>query len=191
MDKKAILWPVIISIIIHMALLAIAGMIDLQEKYTPVDVLSVSIKEPLEEEKKPAPKKEETTKEKTNETKAQNEKGLNIKDGQWREDTVNLGTSDIKYIAYLSKIKNRILKVWTYPPKAIEKNEEGDVVIKISIDTDGRLADVTLISSSGSIELDTGALSVVRNAAPYDPLPEIYNLSRLHIIASFDYKLMD
>lgn len=118
-------------------------------------------------------------------------KGLNIKDGEWHEDTVNLGTSDVKYITYLAKIKARILKVWTYPPKAIEKNEEGDVVIKISIDADGRLAAVTLISSSGSTELDAGALSVVKNAAPYDPLPEMYNLSRLHIVASFDYKIMD
>lgn len=191
MDKKAILWPVVISIIIHMTLLAISGMVNLRDKYVPVDVLSVSIKDPPQEEEKPAPKKEETTKEKTNETKARNEKGVNIKNGEWREDTVNLGTSDLKYVAYLARIKARILKVWTYPPKAIEKNEEGDVVIKISIDADGRLAGVILISSSGSTELDAGALSVVRNAAPYDPLPEMYNLSRLHIVASFDYKMMD
>jgi periplasmic protein TonB len=191
MDKKAILWPVIISIIIHMTLLAIAGIIDLRDKYIPVDVLSVSIKDPPEKEEKPTPKKEDTTSEKKNVTKARNEKELNIKNGEWREDTINLGTSDVKYVAYLAKIKARILKVWTYPPKAIEKNEEGDVVIKISIDADGRLAGVTLISSSGSVDLDAGALSVVKNAAPYDPLPEIYSLSRLHIIASFDYKIMD
>jgi TonB family protein len=191
MDKKAVLWPVIISIIIHMTLLAITGMIDLRDKYTPVDVLSVSIKEPLEEEEKPAPKKENKTNEKTNVNKAQKEKGVNIKDGEWREDTVNLGSSDIKYVTYLAKIKARILRVWEYPPKAIEKNDEGDVVIKISIDADGRLAGVTLISSSGSAELDEGALSVVKNAAPYEPLPDIYKLSRLHILASFDYKIMD
>jgi TonB family protein len=191
MDKKAILWPVAISIIIHVTLLAVAGMIDMRDKYIPIDVLSVSIKEPPEEEEKPAPKKEDKTNEKTNVTKAQKEKGVNIKKGEWREDTVNLGSSDIKYVAYLAKIKARILRVWKYPPKAIEKNEEGDVVINISIDADGRLAAVTLISSSGSTELDAGALGVVKNAAPYDPLPEMYNLSRLHIVASFDYKIMD
>jgi len=191
MDKKAILWPVIISVIIHMTLLAIAGMIDMRDKYIPVDILSVSIKESPQQEEKPTPKKEEKANEKSNVTKARNEKGVDIKDGEWREDTVNLGTSDVKYVAYLAKIKARILKVWTYPSKAIEKNEEGDVVIRISIDADGRLAGVTLMSSSGSVDLDEGALSVVKNAAPYEPLPEIYSLSRLHIIASFDYKIMD
>ena len=169
MDKKAILWPVVISIIIHMTLLAISGMVNLRDKYIPIDVLSVSIKEPPQEEEKPVPKKEETTKEKTNETKARNEKGVNIKNGEWREDTVNLGTSDLKYVAYLARIKARILKVWTYPPKAIEKNEEGDVVIKISIDADGRLAGVTLISSSGSTELDAGAYQDPSRRGKSDP----------------------
>lgn len=74
MDKKAILWPVIISIIIHMTLLAIAGMIDLRDKHIPIDVLSVSIKDPPQQEEKPAPKKEDTTNEKKNVNKAQNEK---------------------------------------------------------------------------------------------------------------------
>jgi TonB family protein len=191
MDKKAILWPVVISIIIHVTLLAVAGMIDMRDKYIPIDVLSVSIKEPLEKEEKPASKKENNTNEKTNETKDQKGKKANINNDGWREDTVALGSSDIKYVAYLAKIKSKILKVWEYPPKAFEKNEEGDVVIKISIDADGRLAAVTLVSSSGSKDLDEGALSVVKNAAPYEPLPELYNLSRLHIIASFDYKIMD
>ncbi|OQC55293.1 MAG: Gram-negative bacterial tonB protein [Deltaproteobacteria bacterium ADurb.Bin022] len=61
----------------------------------------------------------------------------------------------------------------------------------MSIDADGRLAAATLVSSSGSADLDNGALGVVQEAAPYEPLPEIYNLSRLHIIASFNYKIMD
>jgi len=39
MDKKAILWPVIISVVIHMTLLAVAGMIDLNDKIKPVNVL--------------------------------------------------------------------------------------------------------------------------------------------------------
>jgi TonB family protein len=191
MDKKAILWPVIISIIIHMTLLAVSGMIDLRDKYTPVDVLSVSIKDPSEQEEKPAPKKENKIKGKTDAIKAQKEKGLNIKDGDWREDTVDLNSSDIKYVTYLAKIKKKVLRLWKYPPKAFEKNEEGDVVIKVSINADGKLAGVTIISSSGSKDLDEGTLSVVQDAAPFEPLPESYKLSRLHIIASFIYKYMD
>ena len=47
----------------------------------------------------------------------------------------------------------------------------------MSIDANGSLAGVTLISSSGYADLDDGAINVVRAAAPFEPLPEIYNLS--------------
>ncbi|MBN1365607.1 MAG: energy transducer TonB [Syntrophaceae bacterium] len=190
MDKKAILWPVIVSILIHVTLLAVAGMIDLTGKITPMDVLSVSIKEPDLGEKN-FPKKEIKTKKKAKAPQAPKKKETAINDDEWREDTIDLGSTDIKYSTYLTEIKKRILSIWKYPQKAFEKNEEGDVVVKMSIDADGSLAGATLLSSSGSVDLDDGALDVVLQAAPYEPLPEIYNLSRLNIIASFNYKIMD
>jgi TonB family protein len=191
-NPKAILWPVIISIVIHVTLLAVAGMIDLRDNIKPMDIISVSINEPEpEKEKTPAPKKEIKPKEKIKPLRSQKGKGIDIKDDDWREDTIDLASLDIKYVTYLNKIKNRILRIWKYPQKAYEKNEEGVVVVKMSIDADGSLAGTTLMSSSGSAELDEGAVSVVHAAAPFEPLPEIYNLSRLHIIASFDYKIRD
>jgi periplasmic protein TonB len=190
MDRKAILWPVVMSILIHVTLLAVVGMIDLSDNIIPVDVLSVSIKEP-EVEKSPTPKKESKAKEKTKSIKSVKEKGVNVNDDSWREDTIDLGSTDIKYVTYLAKIKKKILRIWKYPQKSFAKNEEGDVVVKMSIDADGNLASATLLSSSGSVDLDDGALSVIQEAAPYEPLPEIYNLSRLHIIVSFNYKIMD
>jgi protein TonB len=190
MDKKAILWPVIVSISIHVTLLAAAGMIDLTGKITPMDVLSVSIKEPDMEEKK-ITKKEVKIKKKAKALSAQKNKETATNDDKWREDTIELGSTDIKYSTYLAKIKKRLLSIWKYPQKAFEKKEEGDVVVKMSIDSDGSLASATLLSSSGSVDLDDGALNVILQAAPYEPLPEIYNLSRLNIIASFNYKIMD
>jgi len=190
--KKAILWPVIISVLIHVSLLAVAGMIDLRDNIRPMEIISVSIKEPESEvEKTPASKKENKTKEKINSVHAQKEKGVNINDGDWREDTIDLGSLDIKYVTYLAKIKNRILPIWKYPQTAYEKNEEGTVIVRISIDADGSLAGATLMSSSGYAELDEGAIGIVHAATPFEPLPEIYNLSRLHILASFDYKITD
>ncbi|TFG35113.1 MAG: energy transducer TonB [Parcubacteria group bacterium] len=187
-SKKAIVWPVIISIFIHMTLLAVTGMIDLRDNVKPVEIFSVSIKEP---ETSPAPKKEEIKKKETKSVRNQNEKGVGISDNDWREDTVDLGSLDIKYVTYLAKIKKKILQIWQYPPKAYENNEEGKVIVKMSIDADGRLAGVSLISSSGYAELDEGALSVVQAAAPFEPLPVKYDLSRLNIVASFHYKITD
>ena len=189
-SKKAILWPVIISIIIHVTLLAVTGMIDLRDNIKPVEIFSVSIKEP-EPEATPAPKKEKITKKETKAVRTQKEKGVSVNDDDWREETVDLGSLDIKYVTYLAKIKNKILQIWQYPQKAYENNEEGNVIVKMSIDADGRLAGAALISSSGYAELDDGALSVVQTAAPFEPLPEIYDLSRLNIVASFQYKITD
>ena len=189
-SKKAILWPVIISIIIHVTLLAVTGMIDLRDNIKPVEIFSVSIKEP-EPEATPAPKKEIITKKETKSVRTQKEKGVSVNDDDWREETVDLGSRDIKYVTYLAKIKNKILQIWQYPQKAYEDNEEGNVIVKMSIDADGRLAGAALISSSGYAELDDGALSVVQTAAPFEPLPGIYDLSRLNIVASFQYKITD
>ena len=189
-SKKAIFWPVIISIFIHLTLLAVTGMIDLRDNIKPVEIFSVSIKEP-EPEANPAPKKEEITNKETKSIRTQQEKGVSVNDDDWREETVDLGSLDIKYFTYLAKIKNKILQIWQYPQKAYENNEEGNVIVKMSIDADGRLAGAALISSSGYAELDEGAISVVQTAAPFEPLPRIYELSRLNIVASFHYKITD
>ena len=137
------------------------------------------------------PKEEKKTKQEKKSVRTQKEKGININHDDWREETVNLGSLDIKYVAYLAKIKNKILQIWKYPQKAYEKNEEGNVIVRMSIDADGSLAGATLMSSAGYAELDDGALSVVQTSAPFEPLPENYNLSRLNIVASFQYKIMD
>jgi protein TonB len=86
-------------------------------------------------------------------------------------------------------VKDRIENRWTYPGKAFEKGEKGVTTVRFSIDQNGTLSANTVINTSGYGLLDEGALNVIRSAAPYDPLPVHYNLSRLHIIASFHYSL--
>jgi TonB family protein len=192
MDKKAILWPVFISVIVHMTLLGVAGMINLNDHAKPLDVLSVSISDPVPEDKQEPVPKNKKDEAKTKSVQPQKEKGVAaVKDKNWREDTVDLGSLDVKYVPYLTKVKNRILRIWIYPQKAYENIEEGNVVVKMSIDADGKLAGIVLLSSSGSQNLDQGALRVVQDAAPYEPLPSNYGLARLHIIASFNYKITD
>ncbi len=187
-SKKVIFWPVIISIIGHVALISASGMIDLRDNVKAAEIFTVDIKgmEPdksvPEEEKKEIKK---LTEAKTNkEVKDTGTVGM-------REDTVNLGSIDTKYVPYLVKIKRKILQIWEYPLKAYENNEEGVVVVKITLDARGNLDETNLISSSGSALLDTGALGIVKSAAPFDPLPDSYGLARLHIVASFRYKLED
>jgi len=102
---------------------------------------------------------------------------------------VDLGSSDVKYAAYLSGVKQKILRIWKYPEAAYKMEEEGVVVVKMSIDANGRLSQVALMNSSGFIHLDSSTLDVARAAGPFQPLPRQYDLSRLHIIASFNYRI--
>jgi TonB family protein len=185
-SKKVILWPVIISVIGHAALISVSGMIDLRDNVKVIEIFTVDIKEP---DLRQTPKAEEKKEVKSPAKESKEGKPPN-NDG-WREETVDLASSDIKYAPYLNKIKRKILQVWRYPQKAYDKNEEGVVVIRMSIDASGILAGTNLMSSSGSILLDENALSVIRAAAPFEPLPGSYSLSRLHIVASFNYNLAE
>lgn len=185
-SKKTFLLPVIISIIGHVALISVSSMIDLRDNVKPREIFTVDLKEPEPEQ---SPKKEEKNKDvkKKHEARETNPS----ESDSWREDTVDLGSTDTRYASYLNKVRKKISLNWQYPPIAYEKNQEGIVSVRISINADGSVADIRLLSSSGSTLLDEGALSAVKSAAPYESLLKIYDLSRLHVVASFRYKLVE
>ncbi len=184
-SKKLFLWPVLISIIGHIALIAISSMVDLRENLRAEEIFTVGLAQydplfdmPAEEEngvEKEDPKPPEDEQESPAEAQ--------------REDTVNIGSMDIKYASYLASVKKKITRVWRYPAAAYTKSEEGVVLIKFTIEADGSLSKTLLSSSSGFNSLDLATLDVVRYAAPFRPLPSEYHLTRLHIVASFNYRM--
>jgi len=105
------------------------------------------------------------------------------------EDTVELGRSGRKYIDYLNRLRKQIEGQWEYPPEAYAKKQTGTTVLQFSIASNGDLLNSDILSSSGFEDLDSGAIAVVKAAAPYSPLPDNFNLSRLHIIARFQYDI--
>lgn len=182
-SKKLMLWPVIISIVVHVALISLSSLIDLRDNVKAAEVFTVKIEEP--EEKVPAKKKEPAKNEKKPEPV--NQKQATAPRDGWREDTVDLGSADTKYAGFLGIIKKKIQPVLD----AFENKDEGIVVVKMSIDADGSLAQTVLMSSSGSVDLDEETLRIVRKAAPFGKLPAHYDLSRLHITASFRYRVIN
>jgi protein TonB len=105
------------------------------------------------------------------------------------EATVSLDSQDVKYVSYLTKIKKKIEPLWHYPEPARTIGLQGKLAIRFSIVRDGQLTRLELLSSSGHPLLDEQALKAVRGAAPYFPLPERLQISRLHINASFEYRI--
>jgi TonB family protein len=105
------------------------------------------------------------------------------------EATVSLDSQDVKYVSYLTKIKKKIEPLWHYPEPARVIGLQGKLAIRFSIVRDGQLTRLELLRSSGHSLLDEQALKAVRGAAPYFPLPEKLQIARLHINATFEYRI--
>ena len=180
--KKAIFWPVLISIIGHVTLIMLTSLLDLRENVKYTEVYTVSIKEPDPQQQ---PKKEEVAEEKKiTPTKAVKKIGS----AGWREDTIDLSSSATKYLQYRLDMARKLSRAWKYPEKAKDAGEQGIAVLKISINSDGSVSEANIISSSGSAILDEAALLAAKSAAPFGQLPAT-DLTQLHIFIKFLYEL--
>ena len=183
-SKKILIISILISLTSHVAMLYVTGFIDFQGKSRKEDVLIVTLKEPA------ANKEKITEEEKADKPVHQVEEQVRSRRVK-KEETVDLGSIDIKYTSYLKRIKKKIEGLWIYPQAAFEREEEGIAVVKFSIGEGGDITSSQILESSGYNHLDQGALDVVRSAAPYDPLPREFNISHLNVVARFQYKLVD
>ena len=106
-----------------------------------------------------------------------------------KEITVDLNTTEYKYISYFTKLKERIYQVWKYPKESQVNREQGNIQIVFTLTKDGYLENVRIIQSSGFENLDREVLRTIRTASPYNPFPESWEEEKLKIPATFDYKL--
>ena len=180
-SKKLFLWPVVISLVGHVVLIAASSLVDLRENVKAAEIFTVRIaqSEPLTE-----PKKEEKKVDEQKPPQSQAEKGIQPDAG--KEDTVDLGSSDAKYADYLATVKKQIMRRWIFS-SVYRKNETGVVVILMTLNADGSLAQVMTTTPSGMPDVDRSTLEVIQAAAPFRPFPKQYDLTRLHITASFRY----
>lgn len=104
------------------------------------------------------------------------------------EETVDLNTTEFKYLTYFLKLKRQIEAEWKYPKKSADRGEKGKLLLIFTINRNGTLEEVELINSSGYINLDDEAIRSIRFAAPFAPFPEYWGeLERLRIRATFEY----
>jgi len=181
-SKKILIISILISLASHVVVLCVTGFIDFRGKSRKEDVLIVTLKEPA------VNKDNLNNEEKADKPFHQEEQASRR---MKREETVDLGSIDIKYLSYLKRIKKKIEDIWIYPQIAFEQEEEGTVIVRFSIGEGGDLTSSGIFESSGYNYLDQGALDVVRSAAPYDPLPHDLNISQLNVVARFEYKIVE
>jgi TonB family protein len=162
----------------------LTSMLDLRENVKYTEVYTVRIKEP-DQPLPPIPKKEDTGEEKK---LAPSKPVKRTAIPGWREDTIDLSSSDTKYLQYRLDMVRKLSRAWKYPEKAKEAGEQGIVILKISLNSEGGIAEANIISSSGSVILDEAALLAAKSAAPFGQLPAA-DLTQLHIFIKFLYEL--
>ena len=72
---------------------------------------------------------------------------------------------------YLELVKMRIESRKTYPRRARERGRQGSVVLRFSIDAQGRMNGLTVQRSSGVSSLDRAAREAVQQASPFPRAP--------------------
>ncbi|MGC9257087.1 energy transducer TonB, partial [Desulfurella sp.] len=107
-----------------------------------------------------------------------------------KQTTVEIGTESIKYVSYMKLLKDKIQNVWVYPEQARLKNQQGTLLVKFGINKNGSLAYADVIRSSGYPALDEAAIKAIKEASPFNPLPERFGVDRLNIYATFSYELV-
>ena len=103
---------------------------------------------------------------------------------------VPLDTPEPKYQDYFNKIRERIKANWIYPRQAGDRGIEGELLIEFHIAKDGRVSYIELRRSSGTAILDDAALTAVKLAQPFPPVPDDIAKQTLAINGQFKYQIV-
>lgn len=99
---------------------------------------------------------------------------LNLGSTDIRQKFISSRTREHKYASYMESWRAKVELVGNtnYPEIAREQKLSGNLVINVSIQSDGSILSLDVIRSSGQKILDDAALRIVMMAAPFDSFPE-------------------
>lgn len=106
-----------------------------------------------------------------------------------RGDTVWMDSQQDLLQSFMRRFRDNIYLVWNYPDAAVQRQQQGTCLLRITVDRKGNIVDVELLESSGYRALDDEAIRAVRKGATYGPLPQTYPNEDLKIMAFFQYRL--
>jgi protein TonB len=100
------------------------------------------------------------------------------------DDSVTLDTDEFKFISYNRWLKIKVESVLKYPELAAVSGYQGTLYLRFDILKDGSLGVVEVLKSSGYRILDDEAVRAIRASAPFQPLPEEWQMERYSIRAA-------
>lgn len=105
------------------------------------------------------------------------------------DDSVMLDTDEFKFISYNRWLKIKVESRLRYPELAAISGIQGVLFLRFDIMKDGSLGNLELLKSSGYKILDDEALRAIRASAPFQPLPDEWNMERYPIRAAVIFYL--
>lgn len=92
---------------------------------------------------------------------------------QDRDGPPGPNTREAALATYLDAWRRRVERIGTlnFPTEARSRGFGTNPTVEVTIDPEGRLAAIVVRRSSGNEALDQAALSILRSAAPFEPLP--------------------
>jgi protein TonB len=103
---------------------------------------------------------------------------------------IPLDTPEPRFQDYMNKVREKIRANWIYPREAGDRNIEGQLLIEFHIAKDGKLEFIELRDSSGVRILDDYAMTAVKLAQPFPPVPDELAKATLPISAQFRYQIV-
>jgi len=100
------------------------------------------------------------------------------------DDSVTLDTDEFKFMSYNRWLKVKVESVLRYPELAAISGYQGTLYILFDIMKDGSLGRLEVLKSSGYKILDDEALRSIRDSAPFQPLPDEWNMKQYSIRAA-------
>ncbi|MCX5884862.1 MAG: energy transducer TonB [Proteobacteria bacterium] len=178
---------ILISFLLH------AGLIALTYSYYQIgidkgeQILLVNLMDTLSETGNSAGEKAEMSQNESDQLLS-----LSSPESELTEATVSLdapGSEHTPYAPYLIVVKQKINTAWDYPESAQKARLDGSLALQFSISRTGIIKQVRLLRSSGYTELDDEAMRAIAVSSPFPPLPGNLRLSRLNILATFEYRI--
>lgn len=105
-------------------------------------------------------------------------------------DTRFLNSDDIFFGSFLRRFESAVYGVWRYPEAAARAGIQGVTPVKITFNRKGEIEKIDLLESSGSQLLDSEVFRTLKALGPVGGFPKAYNKEHFHLIAFFQYGLI-
>ncbi len=105
-----------------------------------------------------------------------------------QEDDIGINTTEAKYAPYAQGLVRALEEQWRPAHddlKSLQPHER-QVVMRVTIEHNGRLGNIHILQSSPSAQLNDSAVSAVHGSAPFKSLPSSWGLERAHFYFVFE-----